>query len=139
MLDILFNDNVSVRRVTGARDGHGKAALQVLTEQTQDPDNESATDAPLFIECFIDRRRRLNRSTRENIKRVDATLYYNAGEAPVRLLDDDLVVVESTGETFRVESLHEQVSGVEGTEYAIVGLVRNKTTVVPNAAGSEDV
>jgi len=139
MLDVLFNDSVTVRRLSGQRDGHGKATLVVITEQVLDPANESATDAPLFVECYIDRRRRMTRTTRESQKSVDATLYYNKGEAPVTLLDEDIIVVESTGETYKVDTIHDQGSSVEGSEYGLVGLTRTKAPVTPNAASSEEV
>ncbi|RPH70121.1 hypothetical protein EHM76_06735 [bacterium] len=136
MLDALFNDSVSVRRLSGQRDGHGKPTYKVVVEKDTNGDD---TDVPVFIDCFIDRRRRVSRSLNESVKSVDATLQYNVGEAATRLAEQDLIVVESTGETFRVETLHEQVSSAEGSEYAVVTLVRIKAPVAPNTASSSDV
>lgn len=135
MLNVLFNDMFSLRRLSGQRDGHGAPSYKTVVEvDTAGHD----TDVPLYGECYVDRRRVVARSIGESMKTVDATLYYSpSGE--LRIKETDLVVVESTGETYRVDTLREQQSAVEGSEYATVGLTRVKTPVQPNAAASDDV
>lgn len=130
MLDALFDEEITVRRLAGPRDGHGKPTLVTVCE----PDS----DVPLFVDCFIDRHVRNVRTVNDGTKAVDATLQYNAGEAPVKLRDADLVHLAATGETFRVETLHEQSSAVEGSEYAFVGLLRVKTAVAADAQRSAE-
>ncbi len=137
MLDLIYNDQFSIRRLAGVRDSHGEPSFATVVETDTNGDN---TDVPVFIECYVDRRKRGSRAIRENTKSVDVTLYYTVSDVPAhRLRDEDLIVLQSSGETFRVDSIHEQVSSVEGSEYATVGISRVKTPVAPNAATPDDV
>lgn len=136
MLDIVFDDQFSVRRLSGQRDGHGKPEYSTLVEKDSGGND---TDVPRFIECFVDRRSRAARSLTENTKTVDATIYYNCDEAFSKVIETDLLVLESTGETFRVADIHEQKSIVEGSTYALVNVTRVKTPVARNSATPDDV
>jgi len=130
MLDVLFNDLVTVRRLAGPRDGHGKPTLKVMVEV----DTEGKeTDVPLYVDCFIDRTRRVQRTVSQTNRNVDATLLYNVSLSPVRLREDDLISLDSTDETYRVGEIVEQISAVEGSEYARLTLVRTKAPITPNA------
>lgn len=130
MLDALFNDAVTIRRLAGPRDGHGKATLMEVKDETG--------ETPAIVECYVDRRRRNVRTFRDSSKSVDATLLYNVSlSAPIRLRDEDLVVLESTGETYKVDSMQETTSNAEGSEYAQVALTRVKAPAV--AKDSYDV
>lgn len=135
MLDTLFNDKFSIRRLTGHRDGHGKPTYATVVEQDSEGDD---TDVPVFVDCFLDRRRTLGRGLTESTKSVDATLQYNITDSEIRLKDTDLLVMDSTGETYRIENIREQVSNVEGSEYALVALGRVKTAVSPNSTSSDN-
>lgn len=131
MMDALFQDYVSVRRLAGTRDGHGKPTLKVMTEE--------GSDAPIFVKCFIERRRVMARTSAGGTKSVDAQLVYNPGRAALRIVEDDLVVVRSTGETYRVSSLDEQTAVTDGSQYARLALARTKAPVAADAASPEEV
>lgn len=130
MLDILFNDEVTVRRLAGPRDGHGKAALITVCE--------ADSDVPLYLECFIDRTRKNVRTSAQMTKSVDAILIYNVGDSPTRLVEEDLLKLDSTGETYRVDFIIEQISSVEGSEYGRLGLARVKAAVAPNMQKADE-
>lgn len=130
MLDVMFDDWFTVRRLTGQRDVHGKPAYKVIVEKDS---SEQDTDVPIYYSCFIDRRRTVGRGVTESTKSVDVTMYYNPDATEPRLIEEDLIVLESTLETYRVSDIREQRSAVEGSEYAVVGLVRVKTPVIPNS------
>lgn len=131
MLGALFNDEVSVRRLTGARDGHGKPTLKVMTEE--------GTDVPFFVRCYVERRRTMARTAQGGTKVVDAQLVYNADDAPLRILEDDLLVVRTSGETFRVTSLDEQKAVTNGRTFVKLGLARTKAPVAGDAASPDEV
>ena len=136
MLDVEYNDQVSVRRLAGPRDGHGKPTLVTLVEKDTEGKD---TDVPLYVECFITRRRSVQRSAQGATKTVDATLLYTVDDSPVVLRDEDLIIVESSGETFKVSSISELTAAFDGVKRATVFLARTKFPVAPNAVDSEGV
>jgi len=81
MLDALFNETVTLRRLSGARDGHGKPAYVEVR------DGVNGEGAPVFIECYIERRRRTSRLLDRTDREIDATLLYNVSTAPAQLRD----------------------------------------------------
>lgn len=138
LLDALFNDRVTIRRLSGVRDGHGKPTLVTVCEKTT---KGEPTDVPIYVDCFVDRSRSMSRTVQQSTKLVDGTLYYNRSETPKDAIirDEDLVVLESTGETYKATNVHEQNSAVEGSEYGVISLARVKFPVAKNAATSEEV
>lgn len=136
MLDIEFDDAFSIRRLAGGRDGHGMPTYKTIVEVDTNGDD---TDVPIYIECYVDRRSRVSRSLQQSGKTVDATMYYNATDETVRARETDLLVLKKSGETFRVENIHEQTSIGDGSVYAVVGLTRVKTPIAPNSTPPDEV
>lgn len=133
MLDALFNEEVSLRRLTGKRDGHGKPELAVVTDG---PDS----DVPAYIECYIERRRRSVRLMTATSMVIDATLIYNKDAQDAQILENDLVVTSLLAvETYRVSSLDEQAQVGDGTNYGRLGLTLIRRGVEPNSNKPSEV
>jgi hypothetical protein len=128
MLDALFNEVISVRRLTGARDGHGKPTYAEVSDGT----------APYFIDCYIERRRRTARDVRGTVRDVDATLIYNVSTAPFELHDDDLLVTLG-GEAFKAVLTESLTAALSGETYGRFGLEKTRFPVEPDSNPPHEV
>ena len=108
MLSLLFNERVTIRRVT-ARTARNEATQTQLVD---------STGFPLTVKCRISTRKRRLFTTPGNEKEGDATMAFRADREPI-LKDEDLVVAMLTAIQRYIEDVFSYGSGdtIRGLEF----------------------
>ncbi len=124
MLDVLFNETVTVWRA-GGMDGRGKTAYAQVTD---------ATGGALRLRARLTRRGRRTFQIDVNTQESDAQLQFRADDIPA-LLDEDIVKT-SKGENFTIVSVDRERGIGSGREYGRAQLRKTKLEVPPDPVGN---
>lgn len=124
MLDIFYNEEITIRRAAG-RDGRNQITYQQVVD---------GTGGALRIRCRVTHRARRIYALDGTQKEIDAEMVYRDGAYP-NLKDEDLIV-RADGEVLRVESVNRETMIGTGINYARAFLRVTKMPVPADPHGN---